>query len=130
VHQQALFDNIPSKITNYEPYSSVLWGTDADALPMLLKLHAPDARILVDVTANRGRIWRGTGIDPIRLDVNPGLPIDAAADFRALPLREGSVDVLVSIRPTFRTTAGRPCREVTGKTTASGRVQRPTHRAG
>lgn len=75
------------------------WTTDPDCriIPRLLSLHAParDPLVIVDVTANRGYMWRGTGLTPIRCDIDPAQRPDVVADCRALPFAAGSVDVLV-----------------------------------
>lgn len=74
-------------------------GTDQEALTALLALHAcPEPRIL-DVTHNRGRMWKGLPYAPHRSDRDPTLHAegftDTVADFRALPFADWSWDVLV-----------------------------------
>lgn len=75
-------------------------ATDQEALEALLSLHArPEPRIL-DVTHNRGVMWRGlTHRHPHRLDRDPELFhlgfTDTVADFRELPFEDGSYDVIV-----------------------------------
>lgn len=74
-------------------------GTDQEALRALLALHAcPEPRIL-DVTHNRGRMWKGLPYRPHRSDRDASLHeqgfTDTVADFRALPFEDGSFDVIV-----------------------------------
>jgi SAM-dependent methyltransferase len=74
-------------------------GTDQEALRALLAVHAcPEPRIL-DVTHNRGRMWKGLPYTPRRSDRDPTLHeqgfTDTVADFRALPFDDGSFDVIV-----------------------------------
>lgn len=74
-------------------------GTDQEALTALLALHAcPEPRIL-DVTHNRGRMWKGLPYKPHRSDRDPLLHeqgfTDTVADFRALPFPDASFDVIV-----------------------------------
>lgn len=77
---------------------SVVWS-DQEALTALLALHAvPEPRIL-DVTYNRGRMWRGLAFNVHRSDRDPSLHeqgfTDTVADFRALPFDDASFDVIV-----------------------------------
>lgn len=74
-------------------------ATDQEALEALLSLHVcPEPRIL-DVTHNRGVMWRGLAYRPHRCDRDPELYelgfTDTVADFRALPFEEGSFDCIV-----------------------------------
>jgi hypothetical protein len=74
-------------------------GTDQEALRALISLHAcPEPRIL-DVTHNRGRMWKGLPYTPHRSDRDPCLHeqgfTDTVADFRALPFPDASFDVIV-----------------------------------
>jgi hypothetical protein len=74
-------------------------GTDQEALRALISLHAcPEPRIL-DVTHNRGRMWKGLPYTPHRSDRDPCLHeqgfTDTIADFRNLPFPDASFDVIV-----------------------------------
>ena len=75
------------------------WTDDKDSriIPRLLSLHAParDPLRIADVTANRGYMWAGMGYTPLRLDIDPAQHPAIVADCRALPLADGSMDVLV-----------------------------------
>lgn len=74
-------------------------ATDQEALQALLSLHAcPEPRIL-DVTHNRGHMWRGLTYCPHRSDRDASLYerglTDTVADFRELPFADGSYDAIV-----------------------------------
>jgi hypothetical protein len=74
-------------------------GRDQDALTALLALHAPPDPRILDVTHNRGRMWKGLPYRPHRSDRDPELHeqgfTDTVADFRELPFPQGSFDVVV-----------------------------------
>lgn len=74
---------------------SVVHGKDRDVIPLLLGIHAiPRPRIL-DVTYNRGVMWKGTGFSPVSVDVDPQFAADYTADCRDLPMfTAGSFDVV------------------------------------
>jgi hypothetical protein len=76
-----------------------VFNSDKDALRALLWLHATPEPVIADVTFNRGRMWDGTAITPIRVDRNPQLLaegfLDHVADFSALPFDAGAIDVIV-----------------------------------
>jgi hypothetical protein len=73
--------------------------SDPEALGNLLMVHAPPSAHIVDVTFNRGRIWKGLDYHPLRLDIDPQLYAagitDQVADFRSLPLGAASAGILV-----------------------------------
>lgn len=69
---------------------------DCEIIPRLLALHCAVAtpRIL-DVTANRGQMWQGSGYAPaVRVDIDAGQGPDVVADCRALPFAAGTFDVI------------------------------------
>lgn len=71
-------------------------ATDQEALRTLLTLHAvPNPRIL-DVTHNRGVMWKGLPYQPVSNDRDEGMPTDHHYDFRALPAEwSDAFDVVV-----------------------------------
>lgn len=85
-------------------------GTDQEALTTLLRLHAPASPRILDVTHNRGTMWKGLPYRPHRADRDPELHAagytDTVADFRALPFEPGSFDVLVFDPPHLTENAG------------------------
>ena len=76
--------------------SSVVIGRDRDVIPLLLSVHAVDDPRILDVTYNRGVMWKGTDYSPHRSDVSREMSPDAdtIADCRALPFAGGSFDVI------------------------------------
>jgi hypothetical protein len=76
--------------------SSVVLGRDRDVIPLLLAMHAPSEPRIVDVTYNRGVMWKGTGVTPHRSDVSQEMSPDAEtiADCRSLPFADNSYDVI------------------------------------
>ena len=75
---------------------SLLFGTDSDALNVLLPVHAPPDPLVLDCTYGGGRMWKKAVIAPdVRTDKDPSLDVDVAADFRQLPFEDASFDVIV-----------------------------------
>lgn len=77
--------------------SSVVLGRDKDVLPLLITTHAvPQPRIL-DVTYNRGVMWKGTPYTPHRADISREFSPDAdtISDCRDMPFPADSWDVIV-----------------------------------
>ena len=76
--------------------TTVLDGYDHEALLLLLAVHHPHARDILDVTYNKGVMWRKTGLTPTKMDIDPSLPgLDLVGDFRAIPVPDASYDVVV-----------------------------------
>lgn len=74
--------------------------SDQEALLTLLGIHAVEAPRILDVTHNRGVMWRGLPFTPHRFDRDPALQlegyVDTVGDFRALPAEWSAAwDVLV-----------------------------------
>jgi SAM-dependent methyltransferase len=76
--------------------SSVVLGKDRDVLPRLLGTHAVASPRILDVTFNKGVMWKGTDYAPHRSDVSREMSPDAdtIADCRSLPFADGSFDVI------------------------------------
>lgn len=76
---------------------SVIEGRDPRVLQTMLDFYAPPGAVVLDVTANRRRMWEGVSWSgPVTyVDVDPAMEPDIVADFRALPHPAASVDVLV-----------------------------------
>lgn len=88
---------------------SVYHGRDPTLLEHLIAFYGvPKARVL-DVTANRRRMW--AGLDTSRtvfVDIDPAMQPDVVADFRALPFADASFDVLVFDPPHLPSAAASP----------------------
>ncbi|KAB2806974.1 hypothetical protein F9L07_28490 [Pimelobacter simplex] len=76
--------------------SSVVLGKDRDVIPQLIETHAVAEPRIIDVTFNKGVMWKGTGYAPYRVDVSREMSpeADLIADCRALPLADSSWDVV------------------------------------
>lgn len=76
--------------------TSVVYGRDRDVIPKLLTVHAVENPRIIDVTYNRGVMWKGTGFLPHRSDISRELSPDAdtIADCRSTPFPAESFDVV------------------------------------
>jgi hypothetical protein len=77
--------------------SSVMMARDPEVLQTMLDFYAwPTARVL-DVTANRRRMWKGVVHSGEILfgDIDPEMEPDIICDFRDVPMQSASVDVIV-----------------------------------
>lgn len=90
--------------------SSVVFGRDPEVLQAMLDFYAAPGAEIFDVTAGARRMWKGVKWDgPIRfLDIDPSTKPDVVGDFRQLPIREKSVDVLVFDPPHLPAAAASP----------------------
>lgn len=75
-------------------YTSIT-GNNADLIATVADLYTRSGSLIVDVTWGRGAFWRRTSHVPIGSDVSPDLAPHVACDFRKLPYRDNSVDVVV-----------------------------------
>lgn len=79
------------------PVGAVSTGTNADLFAEAGRLYIPPGSVVADVTYGSGRFWRkfpvGT-VDLLASDLD-GSHGALVADFRALPYRDSSVDVVV-----------------------------------
>lgn len=82
-----LFETAPSR-----PRS--VFTRDAEAISALLAVHAPAAVDLLDACHNTGKMWRGTGLAPMSMDIDPAHGCAVTADFRSMPFADGSFDVV------------------------------------
>ena len=87
---------------------SIVMGRDKDVIPQLLATHAVENPRIVDVTFNRGVMWKGTGITPVRVDVSREMSPDAdhIADCRDLPFGDNSFDVVAFDPPHLPNASG------------------------
>jgi hypothetical protein len=80
------------------PVTTVTFGTNEQLIAEVAKLYLADGDVVADVTYSTGRFWKKTDLSRYQFlasDLMPSAPGAVAADFRALPYRDGSVDVLV-----------------------------------
>lgn len=80
------------------PVVSAHTGTNADLIAEVCRLYAPPGSVIADVTYGRGRFWRKTDLAQCTLlasDITAGPGVAAVCDFRRLPYRDGSLDVVV-----------------------------------
>jgi hypothetical protein len=78
-------------------------GNNADLLASAFLLYAPDGAVIADLTYGKGSFWKRIDRDrytTLVSDIKPGPEIDARIDFRSLPYRDGSID-LVMLDPPY-----------------------------
>jgi SAM-dependent methyltransferase len=95
---QALLPIAPEPIRQpaYDPLPSVWEGTDAELLERMLDFYPRRTpKKILDATVNRGRFWIGSNRPVLGLDIDPKFKPDVVADNRAIPLKDGSFDVVV-----------------------------------
>jgi len=87
---------------------SVVYGRDREVIPTLIGTHAVSNPRIVDVTFNRGVMWKGTGLEPVRVDIDRAMSPEAdhIADCRDLPFADGSFDVIAFDPPHLPNAAG------------------------
>lgn len=93
---------------------SVIEGRDPLVLQTMLDFYAPSGAVVLDVTANRRRMWAGVlWSGPVTyMDADPAMAPDIVADFRALPHPAASVDVLVFDPPHLPAAGGSAASDV------------------
>ena len=97
-------------MSGYPGYTSLLDGSDYKAIEILLALHSPvfDPLIL-DCTFGRGIMWNECVYQPdVCTDILPK-GVSAGADFRALPFKEESFDVIIFDPPHIPRYKGPKC---------------------
>lgn len=79
----------------YLGLESVRVGNTAACVKDIFTIHFPDAKRVLDCTFGAGRFWKWDhNLDVIGMDIDPPGPVTMRADYRAIPLPAGSVDVL------------------------------------
>lgn len=77
---------------------NILRGRDREAIEIAIEVHCEniDDPVILDCTHNQGTMWKGCRYSPtVRSDIDPSHLIDVAADFGALPFRDGTFDIIV-----------------------------------
>lgn len=80
------------------PVTTVIDGKNHDLVATAASLYLAPGDAVADVTYSSGRFWKRTDLSQYRFlasDLMPMRPDVLAADFRALPYRDDSVDALV-----------------------------------
>jgi hypothetical protein len=80
------------------PVTTVTFGTNDQLIAEVAKLYLADGDVVADVTYSSGRFWKKVSLARYTLlasDLIPYSPGVLAADFRALPYADGSVDTVV-----------------------------------
>ena len=84
------------EISEYAPLASVWYGEDGELLERLLQFYPrKKPRKILDATVNGGRFWRNSKRRVIGMDIDRRHRPHVVADNTAMPLRDGSMDVIV-----------------------------------
>lgn len=94
---------------------SVIDGRDSDVLQIMLNFYARSNDRVLDVTANRRKMWTGVrwAGEVVFSDIDPAVAPDVEADFRKLPFPVASFDVLVFDPPHLPEAAASPRSDIT-----------------
>ena len=76
-----------------KPILSCIQGNNTKLIEEVSKLFLDRDRIIVDITYGKGLFWKGINLDVIGSDKRGN--VDLKADFRMLPYKSESVDVVV-----------------------------------
>lgn len=87
--------------------TSVVNGRDRDVIPLLLDVHAVEEPRIIDVTHNKGVMWKGLDYSITKSDISREMSPDCdfEADCRSLPVDDESFDVIVFDPPHLPTAA-------------------------
>lgn len=86
---------------------SVIKSDDIDAIRVLINIHSPSLDPFIwDCTYNAGRIWKKSNYHLIKSDINAEHEVDFVADFRKIPLKDNSCEVIVFDPPHLPAAAG------------------------
>jgi hypothetical protein len=80
------------------PVTTVTFGTNDQLIAEVASLYLTTGDVVADVTYSSGRFWKKVNLSRYTLlasDLIPHSPGVLAADFRALPYGDGTVDVVV-----------------------------------
>ena len=79
----------------YRGLETIRRGNTAACVKDIFEIHFQDAKSVLDVTYGKGRFWNWPNdLDIIGMDIDPPGPVDIIGDYRQIPLKAGSVDVL------------------------------------
>lgn len=86
---------------------SVFLGVDSDLLANMLDFYVRPLGPIVDVTANKRRMWKGLDTSSVVFcDLDPAMKPDVTLDFKSLPFRDNSVALLIYDPPHLPAAAG------------------------
>lgn len=98
----SLFDSeivnfIQEKDASTERPLSCIQGKDSESIEQLIDIHCKIPNpIIVDVCHNTGKMWNGCKYKPnIKMDINIDFKPDVISDFRNIPLKNNSIDIIV-----------------------------------
>ena len=82
------------------PVTTVTFGTNDQLFADVARLYLADGDVVADVTYSTGRFWKRTDLSRYRFLASDLMPVPGkvpvlAADFRALPYADGSVDAVI-----------------------------------
>lgn len=80
------------------PVTTITVGTNADLIADVAKLYLADGDVVADITYSTGRFWKKVNLSRYRFlpsDLIPAAGDVTAADFRALPYGDGTIDTVV-----------------------------------
>jgi hypothetical protein len=84
-----------------EPASVILTsnrGNNSNLLASVFDLYAPKGAVIADVTYGKGSFWKlidKSNYTALVSDVKPGFDVNARIDFRSLPYKDGSLDIII-----------------------------------
>jgi len=85
---------------------SVFYGKDYELIPTLLNIHCESNNpLILDCTANTGKMWKNLKYKLIRMDINEEFKPDIVGDFNNIPFKDNMFDVLVFDPPHLPTNA-------------------------
>jgi hypothetical protein len=73
-------------------------GNNSDLLASVFSLYAPKGAVIADLTYGKGSFWKQidkNDYTALVSDIKQGFNVDVRIDFRSLPYRDGSIDVVI-----------------------------------
>ena len=100
--------------------SSVVYGRDSKVIPKLLQVHAVENPRILDVTYNRGAMWKNTPYRPTTMDIDRRFDVDRHGDCRFIPWPDESFDVIAFDPPHLPRSCSQPNSDADVKRTRFG----------
>lgn len=73
---------------------SVVYGRDNEVIPSLIGLHSVSNPLILDVTFNAGKMWKGLNYAVKTMDIDPKHGTDYVGDFRDLSFIQERFDIV------------------------------------